>query len=613
MSSSQSLASAALPPRSSARGQIAHALLLCGALMVASLTSITPVLDGALPDTDDYMRFVQVFKWLDDGGWYVAREVRVNPPDGLDNHWTRLTDIPLAAVVFLAEPWIGRERAAMAAAIAVPGALLLALVFVLSWAARPLVARRDARHALLVVFCVLPLLFRYLPGRVDHHGWQLLLLATALGALVRIAAAPHHRGPAWRGPAWIGALALAAGLWVGGEVLPWLALFSAALALLWVIGGSPLHAANGFRHAAVVLAASAVLLPLALPPDRWLDRTCDAYSIAYLAFAGFIFAFWLGIRLASPRVRGPGARLAVAGVWGAAVSLAFAALFPACLGGPYAAVSPELSDWLARISETRSAATLSQEGTAAAIFWLFSPFAAFAVVLVRGFTARGRARMLWLVHGVFLGAALAFSFWQARFLPNAHLMSVIPLTSLLGTLWRRCDMRFSMAPRVIAKIATLVLITPLPAVIIASASGDDTFDEVTLVCDLRRTVAALNDETALGDRERRIAGFIDMGPELLFRTRHSVFAAPYHRNSAGMLVVKRLFTADSETTAHRVVYRHGIDVIALCPGKPEMDLYADGSGATFIERLASGDHPGWLEPVELPDEDGVMLFEVRPR
>ena len=608
MSVSPSLASAALPPRSSARGRIVVALWLCGAVMAAALAAITPVLDGALPDTDDYMRFVQVFKWLDDGGWYVARETRVNPPDGLDNHWTRLADIPLAAVVFVAEPWIGRERAVMAAAIAVPGTLLLALVFVLSWAARPLVARRDAGHALLVVFCVLPLVVRYLPGRVDHHGWQLLLLAAALGALVRMAVAPRYRGPAW-----IGALALAAGLWVGGEVLPWLALLSATLALLWVINGNFLHAGNGFRHAVVLLAACVALLPLALPADRWLDETCDAYGTAYLAFAGFICAFWLGIRLASRRVRGVGARLAVAGVSGGIVSLAFAALFPACLAGPYAAVSPELGDWLAHMPETRSAASLAQEGSAAAVFWLFNPLAAFAVVLVRGITAHGRTRTLWLIHGVFLGAALALAFWQARFLPTAHLLSVIPLTSLLGAIWRRCDARFSVAPRVVAKIATLVLITPLPAILIASASGDDSFEIAGPVCDLRRAAAALNDERTFGDRERRIAGFIDMGPEFLFRTRHSVFAAPYHRNSAGMLVVSRLFTAYSETAASRVAYRHGIDIIALCPGKPEMELYADGSGATFVERLAAGDHPGWLEPIALPGEDGVMLFEVRPQ
>ena len=47
---------------------------------------IDPIAAGLLPDTDDYMRLVQVFGWLDGAGWRGLVEQRLNPPDGTPMH-----------------------------------------------------------------------------------------------------------------------------------------------------------------------------------------------------------------------------------------------------------------------------------------------------------------------------------------------------------------------------------------------------------------------------------------------------------------------------------------------------------------------------------------------
>ena len=53
----------------------------------------------ALNDTDDNIRFVQVKDWLAGQGWYDLRQYRLNPPEGADIHWSRIVDLPIAALM----------------------------------------------------------------------------------------------------------------------------------------------------------------------------------------------------------------------------------------------------------------------------------------------------------------------------------------------------------------------------------------------------------------------------------------------------------------------------------------------------------------------------------
>src|SRR5262249_31544921 len=69
-----SLSEADLVPgqgRMVARWQIAVILASIVVVIAASLISgESPILSGRMPDSDDYMRLVQVFHWLDTGDWW---------------------------------------------------------------------------------------------------------------------------------------------------------------------------------------------------------------------------------------------------------------------------------------------------------------------------------------------------------------------------------------------------------------------------------------------------------------------------------------------------------------------------------------------------------------
>src|SRR5687767_2656618 len=62
-------------------------------------------------DPDNYMRLVQVRDLLAGQGWFDLVQHRVNPPEGLHTHWSRLADLPYAIPILLLRPLLGAELA----------------------------------------------------------------------------------------------------------------------------------------------------------------------------------------------------------------------------------------------------------------------------------------------------------------------------------------------------------------------------------------------------------------------------------------------------------------------------------------------------------------------
>ena len=73
------------------------------------------------PDPDDSLRLVQVRDLLAGQGWFDLHAHRVDPLDGgVLMHWSRLVDLPIAAVIWTLRPLLGQADAELAALIAVP-------------------------------------------------------------------------------------------------------------------------------------------------------------------------------------------------------------------------------------------------------------------------------------------------------------------------------------------------------------------------------------------------------------------------------------------------------------------------------------------------------------
>jgi asparagine N-glycosylation enzyme membrane subunit Stt3 len=157
-----------------------------------------------MPDSDDYMRLVQVFRWLDTGDWWGRVLPRLNPPDGALINWARLADLPYAVLVSALSPLMGRMNAAIAAAAIIPPLLQLPIFLcIVSWAGRPILGWRLA--LLCGPLAVLSdfVFFQFIPGRADHHSWHVIVSTLLLGCIIRLALKPMTaRLVSWRRSRW---------------------------------------------------------------------------------------------------------------------------------------------------------------------------------------------------------------------------------------------------------------------------------------------------------------------------------------------------------------------------------------------------------------------------
>ncbi|MGJ3628423.1 hypothetical protein AB5I41_18450 [Sphingomonas sp. MMS24-JH45] len=70
----------------------------------------------SMGDTDDNMRMMQVRGLLAGQGWFDLTNYRLNPPAGFNIHWSRLVDLPIAALILILRADHRRVRAGKLAA-----------------------------------------------------------------------------------------------------------------------------------------------------------------------------------------------------------------------------------------------------------------------------------------------------------------------------------------------------------------------------------------------------------------------------------------------------------------------------------------------------------------
>ena len=190
-------------------------LVLLGLAVTLAIVVVLAFTEGnitkTLGDTDDAMRLVLVRDLLHGRGWYDQLVTRLQPPQGIYMHWSRLLDGALAALLWLGERVTSPANAELA----------VRFVWPLLWIAPAVIGGLSIARSLggkLAVFtCALLMLtdttlfVQFRPGRVDHHNVQITMAVIA----VACAMATTHRA---RFAAIAGA-ASALGLAIGIEAL----------------------------------------------------------------------------------------------------------------------------------------------------------------------------------------------------------------------------------------------------------------------------------------------------------------------------------------------------------------------------------------------------------
>ncbi|MCU0789926.1 MAG: hypothetical protein MUE79_02560, partial [Nitratireductor sp.] len=297
--------------------------------------------EGAMPDTDDFQRLAEIRSWMNGQSWFDLVNHRMDPPLGADMHWSRLVDLPIAALTWLFGLFASPVMAERLAAIVWPTMLLVMTVLVVLAICRRLYPAANPLLALLFTVTCITALTEFMPGRIDHHGVQILFFCLMLLGLV----AGTARGYLLTGAA------IAASISIGLDAIFIIAFLLGWVVLEWVAG--KVDAARRLDAMAAGLSATSVpLFVLNFPPSQWLAARCDANSAFYLA--ALLLAAAAYVALARLRLSTMPYRLGAAAIAGlAAVGVLFA-LFPQCMAGPFAGLSDELvSRWLVNVGEAR--------------------------------------------------------------------------------------------------------------------------------------------------------------------------------------------------------------------------------------------------------------------
>ena len=553
----------------------------------------------SLGDTDDNMRLVQVRSWLAGQPWFDLRNYRLSPPAGFDIHWSRLVDLPIAGLILFFRPFVGEGQAVRLAAGLAP---LVPLAFTLAGFAatvRRLVSPLAWPLAIGVFLCSNVALGMYMPDRIDHHGWQLAMLALTVAGLC------DRRGA--RGGAIVG-LATAVSLTIGLEMLPYAAMAGAIIALTWVW-----DRAERARLAAYALAlgggTAAGFAGFASYANRVMR--CDALTPVYLSTVVLAAGLLLALSLASP-ARRP-VRLALAVIAGGVVAGFFATAFPQCLGRPEQ-VSPELyTSWLANVREAKPIYKHP--------FRIAFPICVLPVLgLIGAAVATWRARFApalvgWACVALFGAFAALMLLWQARAGPAAQLLAIPGAVALV----------WAMTPWLVqargwpARVGAVAAMAAVFAVVSGSFAAPmirwlKVDRPSAYVQRVNRATGRCMTIPAMAPLDRlpaqTIFTFVDLGPRLIALTRHSAIAGPYHRNGDAILDVQHAFKRSPEE-ARAIMRRRGATLLLTCPDMAESTNYRAKAPAGFYARLARGERFAWLQPVALPAHSPFRLYRIR--
>jgi hypothetical protein len=574
-------------------------LLLIWAVTVATYLLTGPGV-GPNMSTDDAMRLVQLRDLLAGQGWFDVTQYRLNPPEGVAMHWSRLIDVPIAILLRAAEMILPPMLAERLALTVWPAGLLLAFLFGAARLARDLADDAAARLTLMFAALMAPVLQHFRPGAIDHHNVQLVLMVWSLALLVR----ERPRDAACAGV--LCALSLA----IGQEMAPVIAALAALVALRWIIRGEPSRdttAAFG-----IAFAAGALLSFIAtVPPARYTVATCDALSIVQVLTAvcgGFglaIVASWRGLATVRRRVVGAAA---LGEVLGTIVVLGF----PMCLGDPYAELDPKLAAlWLANVSEARSVASLMRDLPQEVLPYYGLPVIGLALGLYRSW--RDSERWGWIVSTAALAIATLIALWQLRGSATANALALAIVAAAVVRGLPAPDGRAIFFGLGRAALVAALVLNPL-ALIAAGKAAAWAVEQASgarrpvVVSDGPGTCRLPSDYAPLAHLPKGLVlGFIDAGPLLLMETPHGVLAAPYHRNIKGNAAMFDVFLGRPEAASARLAAL-GVDYVAFCPGAPERHNYAAAAPDGLAAALTRGDVPDGLERIPL---EGTALVVYR--
>ncbi|MFN3231883.1 MAG: hypothetical protein ACE363_06940 [Alphaproteobacteria bacterium] len=577
------------------------AILLWGIISVLTLTGRAEPIDRlVLTGPDDYIRLLRVEQVLETGSWSNPRLERVNPPTGISLHWSPLADAPLVAMTALASLFTDQKSAIRVALMVTPLLGLLLLFVIATWAGGWLFGTPGAWMAPVSVLFAEAVVGQLIPGRIDHHGIQVLLNFVLAISCIGIVRGPSRLWPLVAG------LATGLTLAIGLESMPYVGAFFASLGLFWILGRD--HIAQAAAVAAgSATAVSLILLYINDPEPQYFWQACDALSGVYVMMLALVAVGWGSLAALSSKVSNPWARTAAGGVAAGLILAVFGLVFPVCLGGPYGQIPEDVrAYWLEDVDEVQTAwALLTSDPRRFLALYLISliGFTASVVYLIKKGWPKDPAIP---VLGIFLVIALVIAQWQIRGSTFAATFAILAALPAFVWLYGWAETRFGGWRRWMILGLILLVLSPL-SLGMALRSIDDVIrtSRTAMGCGLPENL-----EVLAGLEKGLVASSVPLGPMVLYFTEHDIVVAPYHRGIDALSKAGPLLTAQNEANARNTMAALEADYFLICDSDVAYGMRGRAGFGPFIGTLFEGADPAWLTPVPIENDQGLLLFRV---
>ena len=549
-----------------------------------------------LGDTDDNMRMMQVRGLLHGQGWFDLRQHRLSPPVGANIHWSRLVDLPIAGLILALRPFLGGPAAERWAVGIAPLLPYLLLLFSLAMTSRRLIDRRAYPLAFMALIFAGSTNGMFMPERIDHHGWQLALLALSVSG---IADPKRVRGGLTLGVS--SALSLAIGL----EMIIYLAILGAAAVLFWV--DDP-EERDRLRAYALSLGAGTALSFLIFASYDNRAPVCDALSPVWLSDALLGGALMYGLALLSPGDWRK--RLGLAVIAGVAIAAFHALTWPHCIQR-LEGVSPEVERlWLSYVKEARP---IYRHGWRIAALVVALPITG---LIGWGALAWVRRRDRDLLRRIIGAAAPALAatlllLWQTRTGPASQMLTLVGCAALVWILVPLAWNTQSSAVRVVgAALLTVIGIGAAVPFVVGFIPEPKPSKYEAAIGKANALCGSLWGMKAVALQPKGVVfTFVDLGPRLITVTHHDAIIGPYHRNGEQIADVMNAFRGDAGQ-AHRLITKYHSNYVLTCPKSSTTTIFTSETPKGFYGQLEAGRVPNWLQPIDLGKDSPFKMWKV---
>jgi hypothetical protein len=550
-----------------------------------------------LGDTDDNMRIMQVRALLHGQDWYDLRQYRMNPPFGANIHWSRLVDLPIAGLILGLRPLLGgpgAERWAVAIAPLLPYLLLL---FSLALTARRLIAPLAWPLAILALFFAGSTNGMFMPERIDHHGWQLALLALSIASI----ADPNRL----RGGLLLG-ISSALSLAIGLEMILYLAIGGVAMVLFWVADA---REAERLRAYALSMTAGVALGYLAFASYDNRQAVCDVLSPVYLSDALLGGALMYALAWVSPTDWKR--RLVLALVAGAIIAGFHASLWPQCLQKPEHISAQAQELWMSHVKEARP---VYQHGWRIAALIVALPITGAIGWIALAWARRRDGDLLRRIIAAAIPGITAslLLLWQTRTGPAAQMMATVGAAALVWLLyplvWRSKYQAVRIAGAVVVVIVGAGAVVPF-ALNFVPEDQPTAYERA-----IGRANAGCSSLWGLHPIALQPKGLVftlvDLGPRLITLTHHDTITGPYHRNWIQIVDVMKAWRGSAQQAHQIIVDKYHSNYVLSCPKSSTTTIFMSETPKGFYGQLERGQVPKWLQPVQLPKNSPFKMWKV---